>query len=100
MLFDSVQKLKALDGSIKLFPAHGSGSACGKSIGAGNSCTLGNQTLNNYGFKFTDRNEFIKGVTEGIPKPPSYFFHDAKLNQAGPNDYSSVISSANVPLGL
>jgi glyoxylase-like metal-dependent hydrolase (beta-lactamase superfamily II) len=40
MLFDSIQKLRALDGSIRIYPGHGSGSACGKSIGAGNFCTL------------------------------------------------------------
>jgi glyoxylase-like metal-dependent hydrolase (beta-lactamase superfamily II) len=40
MMFDSIQKLKKLDTSIRLYPGHGSGSACGKAIGAGNFCTL------------------------------------------------------------
>lgn len=40
MLYDSIQKIKALDGSIRFYPGHGSGSACGKSIGAGNYCIL------------------------------------------------------------
>ena len=42
-LFDSIQKLKKFDGEMRLYPGHGSGSACGKSIGAGNYCTLGKQ---------------------------------------------------------
>jgi glyoxylase-like metal-dependent hydrolase (beta-lactamase superfamily II) len=40
MLFDSVKKIKALDKNLRIYPGHGSGSACGKSIGAGNFCTL------------------------------------------------------------
>ena len=43
MLFDSVQKLKKLDHNLRIYPGHGSGSACGKSIGAGNFCDLKTQ---------------------------------------------------------
>jgi len=43
MLFDSIKKIKALDKNLRIYPGHGSGSACGKSIGSGNFCTLGVQ---------------------------------------------------------
>jgi hydroxyacylglutathione hydrolase len=95
MLFDSIQKLRVLDGSLRIYPGHGSGSACGKSIGAGNFCTMGAQYANNYGFKFTDKNEFIKAATANIPKPPSYFFHDAGLNQKGALSYEKAHSNAH-----
>lgn len=55
MLYDSIQKIKALDKSLRIYPGHGSGSACGKSIGAGNFCTLGAQHENNYGFLIKER---------------------------------------------
>lgn len=55
MLYDSIQKVKKLEGTMRLYPGHGSGSACGKSIGAGNYCTVGAQFTNNYGFKFTNK---------------------------------------------
>jgi glyoxylase-like metal-dependent hydrolase (beta-lactamase superfamily II) len=55
MLFDSLQKIKALNGDIKIYPGHGSGSACGKSIGKGDFCTLETQKNNNYGLKAADR---------------------------------------------
>jgi hypothetical protein len=87
MLFDSIQKLRTLEGSIRIYPGHGSGSACGKSIGAGNFCTLGAQNGNNYGFKFTDKSKFVIALTENIPKPPRYFFFDASLNQKGAKSY-------------
>lgn len=43
MLFESLQKVKKLDNSIRIYPGHGSGSACGKSIGKGDFCHLGTQ---------------------------------------------------------
>lgn len=55
MLYESIQKIKKLEGSLRLYPGHGSGSACGKSIGAGNFCTVGAQNTNNYGFKFNNK---------------------------------------------
>jgi hydroxyacylglutathione hydrolase len=98
MLYDSIQRLKTLDGNIRIYPGHGSGSACGKSIGAGNFCTLGAQNTNNYGFKFTDKDEFVKALTANIPKPPKYFFFDAGLNQKGADSYHNAHTHANRPL--
>ena len=43
-------------------PGHGSGSACGKSIGKGDYCSLGTQKQNNYGLKIADKEEFVKAV--------------------------------------
>lgn len=51
MLFDSLQKIKGLKDDIRVYPGHGAGSACGKSIGKGDFCTLGTQKQNNYGLK-------------------------------------------------
>ncbi len=51
MLFDSIQKVKKLDNNLRIYPGHGSGSACGKSIGKGDFCSLGTQKQNNYGLK-------------------------------------------------
>lgn len=99
MLYDSVQKLKTFDDNIRVYPAHGAGSACGKAIGGGNFCTLGQQKTNNYGFKHDDREKFIAQVTN-IAAPPKYFFHDSSLNQQGPADYSEAVKRANVPLSL
>lgn len=87
LLFDSIQKLKQYIDDIRVYPGHGAGSACGKSIGGGDFCTLGQQKKNNYGFVFQSKEEFVKEVTN-IGNPPKYFFHDAALNQQGPKDYS------------
>lgn len=60
MLFDSLQKIKALGDDIRVYPGHGAGSSCGKSIGKGDFCTLGTQKQNNYGLKYTDKAKFVK----------------------------------------
>lgn len=44
MLFDSIQKLKKMNPDLRIYPGHGSGSACGKAIGAGNYCDLKGQS--------------------------------------------------------
>ncbi len=54
MLFNSLQQIKKLDDDVRIYPGHGSGSACGKSISSGDYCTLGTQKKNNYGLKISD----------------------------------------------
>lgn len=44
------------------------------------------------------REEFTQKVLEGMPKPPAYFFHDAKLNKAGPADIQELIKNKQKPL--
>ena len=63
MLYDSLQRLKTLPDDIRIYPAHGAGSSCGKSIGAGDFCTLGAQKAENHGFLATDKALFVKEVT-------------------------------------
>ena len=51
MLYESIQKFKTLNNNVRIYPGHGSGSACGKSIGAGDFCDLETQKKNNYALK-------------------------------------------------
>lgn len=99
-LFDSIQKLKKRDGELRLYPGHGSGSACGKAIGAGNFCTLGKQFEKNYGFTIPTKEDFIKKLTDGMAAPPKYFFHDAKLNHSGPGNFDEEFKKVNHPLSI
>lgn len=85
-LFNSVQKIrKEVDPSIRIYPTHGSGSSCGKSISDGNFCTLEKQIQNNYAFGIETEKEFVEKILNEMPKAPSYFFHDAKINSTGPS---------------
>ena len=49
MLYDSVQrKLMALPDAVRVFPAHGAGSACGKNLSTERQSTIGEQRATNY----------------------------------------------------
>lgn len=85
MLYDSLKKLKTLNDDIRIYPGHGSGSACGKSIGKGDFCSLGTQKQNNYGLKSTDKAKFVESLLKDMPKPPQYFVYNAKINKFEPD---------------
>jgi hydroxyacylglutathione hydrolase len=51
LLFDSIQKFKKINDNVRIYPGHGSGSSCGKAIGAGDFCDVGTQKKNNYALK-------------------------------------------------
>lgn len=92
MLFDSLNnKLKKIGDDVLMYPAHGPGSSCGKNIGKETWSTIGEQKANNYAMKITDRNEFIKTVTDGLSAPPQYFFKDAMINKNGYDSIGDVL---------
>src|SRR5690606_406054 len=81
MLYDSIQRLMRLPDSVRVFPAHGAGSACGKNLSTERQSTIGEQRRTNYACAPMSREEFIKPVTSGQPSAPSYFAFDAVLNR-------------------
>lgn len=81
-MFDSVQKAKNLPDHLQVWPGHGAGSACGKSLGAVPMSTLGYEKENNWAFQYTDEEEFKKELVEDQPEPPNYFAEMKKINKA------------------
>lgn len=82
MLYDSVQhKLMGLPDEVRVFPAHGAGSACGKNLSTEKQSTVGEQRATNYACAPMDREEFVALVTAGRPAAPGYFAYDAELNR-------------------
>jgi hydroxyacylglutathione hydrolase len=60
-LYDSLQtKLKTLAEDVVVYPAHGPGSACGKSMGKETFSTIGIQKESNYAMADQSKEEFIK----------------------------------------
>ncbi|MEU2242602.1 rhodanese-like domain-containing protein [Streptomyces sp. NPDC018338] len=82
MLHDSVQnKLMSLPDEVRVFPAHGAGSACGKNLSTEKQSTIGEQRATNYACAPMSREDFVALVTAGQPAAPGYFAHDAELNR-------------------
>jgi rhodanese-related sulfurtransferase len=81
MLFDSLhRKLLALPDPCLVYPAHGAGSLCGKSLSKETVSTLGEQRRSNYALQPMTREAFIEVVTADQPEAPAYFNYDAVLN--------------------
>jgi len=88
-LYDSLRKkIMTLPDHVIVYPAHGAGSACGKSMSSETWDTLGNQKKTNYALRADmTKEEFIKEVTDGLAPPPQYFAKNAKMNKSG---YESI----------
>jgi len=83
-LFESLQKFQAKPDYLMIFPGHGAGSACGKSLGAVPVSTLGYEKYSNWAFSVRDAENFVETILEGQPEPPKYFAQMKKLNKFGP----------------
>jgi len=82
-LYRSVHsKLLTLPDETRVFPAHGAGSACGKSLSTETQSTIGEQRRTNYALAPMDVETFVDIVTEGQPIAPGYFSFDAGQNKA------------------
>ena len=82
MLHDSVQnKLMGLPDEVRVFPAHGAGSACGKNLSPEKQSTIGRQRATNYACAPMSCDDFVALVTAGQSAAPGYFAYDADLNR-------------------
>ena len=81
MLYASIQKLMTLPDAVRVFPAHGAGSACGKNLSTERWSTIGSQRTGNYACQPMTEDDFLALVTAGQPAAPDYFVYDAILNR-------------------
>ncbi len=101
MLYESLQKrIMPLEDGVILYPAHGAGSSCGKSLGPETFSTIGEQKATNYALQPQTKEEFIQAVTEGLSAPPQYFPINAKINKEGYDSLDAVLSKGLQPLSV
>ncbi|MGX4669779.1 MBL fold metallo-hydrolase [Cerasibacillus sp. JNUCC 74] len=84
-MFHSLQRFKRLPDFLQVWPAHGAGSACGKSLGAVPSSTVGYEKRFNWAMQYDDESAFIDALLAGQPEPPTYFAIMKHVNKVGPN---------------
>ncbi len=81
-LFRSLHdKLLTLPDETRVFPAHGAGSSCGRSLSSETSSTIGEQRRANYALQLSSEDVFVAAVTEGQSPAPPYFSFDAQRNR-------------------
>ena len=96
LLYDSINnKIKSLDDNITVYPGHGAGSACGKSMMKETVDSLSNQKIVNYSLNGKlNKEEFVQELTQNLPDPPAYFPSNVKLNQEGYSDLDYIIKKS------
>jgi glyoxylase-like metal-dependent hydrolase (beta-lactamase superfamily II)/rhodanese-related sulfurtransferase len=101
MMYDSLQaKIIPLEDEVIVYPAHGPGSSCGKSLGPDTFSTIGEQKKTNYALQPQTKEDFIKAVTEGLQVAPIYFAVNAKINMEGYDSLDSVLEKGLTPLSI
>lgn len=81
-LFVSLNEFMKLPDNLEIWPGHGAGSFCGKSLSHIPQSTLGEEKKSNPALKYLNNQEaFVKYILEGQPAPPRYFAMMKHLNK-------------------
>lgn len=75
------EQLLTLPDSTRVYPAHGAGSACGKSMSDAVSSTIGEQRHTNYALQPMAEDAFVEAVTQNQSVAPLYFAFAADANR-------------------
>ncbi len=84
--YGSIQReFRPLPEFLQVWPAHGAGSACGKSLGDVPTSTVGYELRTNPSIKAaSDEQAFVDFILAGQPEPPLYFARMKRDNRRGP----------------
>lgn len=97
-MFQSLKKFASLPEYIQVWSAHGAGSACGKSLGAVHSSTVGYEKIRNWAFQYgEDEKAFTDELLANQPEPPKYFAMMKHLNKVNRNLLIEVPKHPKLP---
>jgi glyoxylase-like metal-dependent hydrolase (beta-lactamase superfamily II) len=101
LLHESLRaKLLTLPDETLVYPAHGAGSLCGKSLSTETVSTIGEQRRSNYALQPMGVEEFLKVVTADQADAPPYFTYDAVLNTKERPTLDKTLERVLKPLSL
>ncbi len=100
-LYDSLnKKIKTLPDDVIVYPGHGPGSLCGKSIGKETQSTIGREKMFNYALQPMTREEFTRIILADQLPAPQYFVKNAIINRTGYESIDDVLGRNVQPLGV
>ncbi|GAB4399918.1 MAG: MBL fold metallo-hydrolase [Anaerolineales bacterium] len=76
-------KILPLNDSLLIYPGHGAGSLCGKSIGSMRATTLGFERKYNPALSPRERDEFVQFATSDLPEQPGNHTRIKAMNRKG-----------------
>jgi len=83
-LYDSLHnKLLKLPDHCEVYPAHGAGSLCGRSMGAKYLTTIGYERHYNAALQL-EKADFVRSLTTDMPPAPDHFSRCSDINRGGP----------------
>ena len=82
-LYGSLQRLMALPDHVEVYPAHISGSPCGRAMSGKPSSTIGFERRNNPALQHRDIDAFVAALFEGLPEKPPGFAEMIATNRGG-----------------
>ena len=93
MYYSLRDKLMKLEDDVVVYPAHGAGTLCGKSLSKESSSTIGKEKQTNWSLKPMHVDEFIKLLLIDQPFIPAYFPYDVELNRTGAAMFKTSIEA-------
>lgn len=81
------EKLMKLPDEVIVYPAHGAGTLCGKSLSSAQSSTMGAEKMTNWSLQPMSEGEFVEQLLADQPFIPAYFPYDVELNRKGAEDF-------------
>src|SRR5690606_13287665 len=79
---------------VRVYPAHGAGSLCGRNISSDLHSTIGRELRENYALQDMEEEAFVDLITQDQPWVPAYFELDVALNRAGAEAFEPSIRAA------
>ncbi|MBC7451944.1 MAG: MBL fold metallo-hydrolase [Cytophagales bacterium] len=88
--------LMKLSDNTLVYPAHGPGSLCGKSMGTELSSSIGKEKKENYALQPMDESSFVQLLLQNQPFVPKYFPYDVALNRSGAASIKESVAAINL----
>ena len=98
-LYDSLfNKLLKFPTDVKIYPAHGAGSLCGRQISSAPFTTIGQEMATNWALQLTNQDQFVDAMVNNLPDRPPYFSRSVIINLRGAVPFSELPAIKRLPI--